>query len=153
MRHYPVDCTKKNCFFLSFSSSAKNFPSGGIGGPSLCYDITGSRERNGGPEIGMHDHRPCTIYFYPNPPTFLHPCRHIRNSTPLHPRHLIASHEEKAVQTHTYIIGSSYIHVHTYTNSLYLSFLSVGARVSGGLFINFVASRPTRGCLSLYFCT
>jgi len=116
---------KKN-FIFSFL-----FPSGGIGGPSLCYDITGSREGNGGPEIGMHDHRPCAVYFYPNPPTFPYPWRHIRNSTPLHPRHPIASHEEKAVRTHTYIIGSSYIHVHTYTNSLYLSFLSVGARVSG----------------------
>jgi len=73
---------------------------------------------------------PAPSIFTRTPPTFLHPCRHIRNSTPLHPRHPIASHEEKAVRTHTYIIGSSYIHVHTYTNSLYLSFLSVGARVS-----------------------
>lgn len=125
---------KKNFFhffpFSCSSSSAENFPSGGIGGPSLCHDITKSRKGNGGPRIGMHDHRPCAVYFYPNPPpTFPHPCRHIRNSTPLHPRHPIASHEEKAVRTHSYIIGSSYIHVHTYTNSLYLSFLSVGARV------------------------
>jgi hypothetical protein len=124
---HTVDCTKKkNSFFLSFS------PRAGSAAPHCVMTSPGA-------EKGMVGQKSeCTIiatlhpvYFYPNPPTFPYPWRHIRNSTPLHPRHPIASHEEKAVRTHTYIIGSSYIHVHTYTNSLYLSFLSVGARVSG----------------------
>lgn len=116
---------KKISFFLSFS------PRAGSAAPHCVMTSPGAEKGMVGQISECTIIDPAPVYFYPNPPTFPYPWRHIRNSTPLHPRHPIASHEEKAVRTHTYIIGSSYIHVHTYTNSLYLSFLSVGARVSG----------------------
>lgn len=121
---------KKIAFFFPFPPPRKISPRAGSAAPHCVMTSPGAEKGMVGQKSECTIIDPAPSIFTRTPPTFLHPCRHIRNSTPLHPRHLIASHEEKAVQTHTYIIGSSYIHVHTYTNSLYLSFLSVGARVS-----------------------
>jgi hypothetical protein len=140
--------TRLTCTIFFFLHPPANFfqPSGGIGALPCTMTSRGA----GGSRRGAAN-RTCTItipapaYFYPNlahlssSGAATYATTHTSTSTTPH-THTSHHRSERAVRTHSYIIGSSYIHVHTYTNSHHLSFLSVGARVSSFLaFINFVA--------------